>query len=50
MPYPPEAAGRLSTGTGDRLVTEAMQLLDIPAELRGVHSADLGPLTDVAWR
>ena len=34
----------------DRLVTEAMQLLDIPAELRGVHSADLGPLTDVVGR
>ena len=34
----------------DRCVTEAMQLLGIPAELRGVHSADLGPLTDVVRR
>jgi hypothetical protein len=33
----------------DRMVTGAMQLLGIPSELRGVHSGDLGPLTNVVW-
>lgn len=31
----------------DRMVTEAMRLLGIPAELRGVHADNTGPLTDV---
>jgi len=31
----------------DRMVTGAMELLGIPAALRGVHAGDPGPLTDV---